>query len=371
MEDHPANQGNANQGNANQIPAAEVVPEQLTPPVTVPPIVIQQPGGNRLLRFVATIGWTGFFIAGLMLISQYVLLGEYFDTTGGIQEKYHSLEKFAGNKVAIITVKGMIVSGEGYVKRQIERVRQDDSVKAVVVRVDSPGGTVTGADYIFHHLTKLRDEREIPLVVSMGSMATSGGYYVAMAVGDQPKSIYAEPTTTTGSIGVMIPHYDISGLLARFDVKDDTIATHPRKEMLSMTKPMTDDHRQLLEAYLNEAFERFKSIVKKGRPAFRENEAKLDELATGEVFTANQALQHGLIDEIGFEEDAIDRVIELAGLDKDNTQVVRYEAPFSLFGLSAASSGARSSQLEQLLEMGTPRAYYLWTQLPPLLRLPQ
>jgi len=142
-------------------------------------------------------------------------------------------------------------------------------------------------------------------------VAASGGYYVAMAVGDQQRSIYAEPTTTTGSIGVLIPHYDLSGLLARFDVKDDTLATHPRKEMLSMTKPMTDEQRELVKIYMNEAFTRFKEMIKGGRPSFRTDEAALDTLATGEVFTANQAKERGLIDEIGFIEDAIDRVIEM------------------------------------------------------------
>ena len=97
--------------------------------------------------------------------------------------------KFADNKVAIISISGVIMSGEGYVKNQIDRARDDSSVKAVVVRLDSPGGTVTGSDYIFHHLDKLRQEKGIPLVVSMGSIATSGGYYVSMAVGEQEKSI--------------------------------------------------------------------------------------------------------------------------------------------------------------------------------------
>ncbi len=125
------------------------------------------------------------------------------------------------------------MEGDGFVKRQIDRVRKDAQVKAVVVRIDSPGGTVTGSDYIYHHLKKLREDRSLPLVVSMGSIAASGGYYIAMAVGDQEKSIFAEPTTTTGSIGVIVPHYDLSGLMARYDVRDDSISSHPRKQILS------------------------------------------------------------------------------------------------------------------------------------------
>ena len=106
---------------------------------------------------------------------------------------------------------------ESFAKKQIDQVRDDNHVKAVVLRVDSPGGTVTGSDYIYHHLKKLAEERQIPMVVSMGSVAASGGYYVAMAAGEKENTIYAEPTTWTGSIGVIIPHYDLTGLLEKLE----------------------------------------------------------------------------------------------------------------------------------------------------------
>jgi protease-4 len=331
------------------------------------PTVILQTGTGLTIRVLAFVGWVGFATCGLLLIGQYAALSDYFDTTDGISEKYHSGAKFGRDKIAVISVNGVIVSGDGYVRRQIDRVRKDKNVKAVVLRVESPGGTVTGADYILHYLKKLRDERKLPIVVSMGSIATSGGYYVSMAVGGQERSIYAEPTTTTGSIGVIIPHYDISGLLERFDVKDDSLMTHPRKDMLSMTKPITEDHRKILQDYLNEAFTRFKSIVKEGRPVFREDASELDKLATGQVFTARQAEANGLIDQIGFIEDAIDRAAELADLDMAKTRVVQYPRPLTLFSLGLIRSEEQPSAWHQVLEGSTPRAYYLWTSLPPLL----
>ena len=205
-------------------------------------------------------------LCGILLIGQFFALHDYFDTSGGITERFHSGAKFGGKKVAILAVQGVIVESDGFVKRQIDRIRADQDVRAIVLRVDSPGGAVTASDYLYHHLKKLRQERKIPLVVSMGGMATSGGYYVAMAVGDQKDSIFAEPTTTTGSIGVIIPHFDLSGLLARFDIKDDSIATHPRKEMLSMTKPITDEQRRLLQTHIDDSFQRFKEVVRDGRP---------------------------------------------------------------------------------------------------------
>ena len=328
------------------------------------PIIIQTHGTFH--RILGWVGWAGFLLCAIMLVGYVSTFYEYFNTTAGIYEKYHSGAKFGSDKIAIIDVSGVIMEGEGFVKKQIDMIRDDDDVKAVVLRVDSPGGTVTGADYIFHHLKKLKKERNLKLVVSMGSIAASGGYYVSMAVGDEPKSIYAEPTTTTGSIGVIVPHYDISKLLERFDVRDDSIASHPRKQMLSMTKRLSDEDRQIVQSYVMESFERFKDIVKEGRPAFRENETPLVELATGEIFTAGQAKKRGLVDEIGFIEDAIERAAELAGLDAKKARVVHYQRPPTLFefpGLSARSA-ASNNPLASLLELNAPRAWYLATSWP-------
>jgi protease-4 len=326
-------------------------------------------------RFWSFIGWMGFFVTGLICIGLLVAFADYFDTSNGVEEKFVSGDKTGQDKIAIITVSGVIMEGEGYVKNQIDRVREDKNVKAIVLRVDSPGGTVSGSDYMFHHLKKLRDEKSLPLVVSMGSMAASGGYYVSMAVGDKPDTIFAEPTCTTGSIGVMIPHYDISKLMERFDVKDDSLATHPRKLMLSMTKEMTPEERELIMSHINDMFDRFKSIVKEGRPHFAANPADLDKLATGEIFTADKALENKLIDKIGFQEEAIDRALELASLSKDKTRVVRYKKPItfsdSLLSGRASGSHAAANSLTALLELSTPRAWFLCTSLPSLITSPR
>jgi protease IV len=354
--------------------AAPRAPAPAAPAHALPPQVIVHIAPHRWQRISLWVAWTGFVVCGLLLLSQSAGLNDYFDTSHGIQERYHSGDKIAADKIAVIDVSGVIISGDGFVKHQIDRVREDDNVRAVIVRIDTPGGTVTGSDYIFHHLRKLREEKKIPLVVSMGSLATSGGYYVAMAVGDQPQAIYAEPTTTTGSIGVMIPHYDLSGLLDRLDVKDDSLATHPRKLILSMTRPMTDDHRQVLEGYLSESFERFKKVVHYGRPALRNDEGKLEhngrDLATGEIFTAEKAKQFGLVDELGFLEEAIGRAAELAKLDPQHVRIVEFRRPATLVdSLIGIGMSAQSGQSEywSLLERSAPRAYYLWTSLPPLL----
>ncbi|MHB8862351.1 MAG: signal peptide peptidase SppA [Pirellulaceae bacterium] len=349
-------------------------PGAVSPPITGEPLSWPRPPRPRR-RLLTWIGWIGFLVCGVMLISQWSARQDYFDVTEGIHERFHSGAEQGRDKVAVITVRGVILDGDGFVKRQIDRVRKDPRVKAVVVRIESPGGTVTGSDYIYHHLKKLREERQLPLVVSMGSIAASGGYYIAMAVGDQEKSIFAEQTSTTGSIGVIVPHYDLSGLLARYDVREDSISSHPRKQILSMTRTMSEDDRALIQAYVNESFEHFKEIVKSGRPKLRQAdstyvnglEADGRDLATGEIFTAPQAKRHGLIDEIGFIEDAIDRAVELAGLEADHVRVVQYRRPTSLLDLvGIAEASEPDFPLSALLEISAPRAFYLATSLPPL-----
>lgn len=344
------------------------------PPPAPPTVIVQANSGGRLVRLISLIGWAGFLLCAFTLIGQFSAQTEYFDTSEGIKEHFHSRSKTATDKIAIISVSGVIMEGDGFVKRQIDRIREDDQVRAVVVRIDTPGGTVTGSDYILHHLNKLRTEKKIPLIVSMGSMATSGGYYIAMAVGDQKQAIYAEPTTTTGSIGVIIPHYDISGFLERWDIKDDSIASHERKQMLSMTRELNPEHREIIQGYVNESFLRFKQKVKQGRSVFRDGSDDLidkktgTDLATGEMFTAQQAKRYQLIDEIGFLDEAIDRAIELAKIDSKEVRVVHFKRPTSLLSITGlAQQSTTGDRLQTLLELSAPRAYYLTTSLPPLI----
>ncbi len=343
--------------------------------------VILQPRGTTLLKLFAFTGWalaTGFLVGMLVLWGGH---NEYFDNSQGITEQFHSGNPNATSKVAVLHVSGVIMTGEGYVRAQIDRIREDSSIKAVVLRIDSPGGTVTGSDYIHHHLKQLiRDRKaidgiDLPVVVSMGSMAASGGYYVAMAAGDQ-QAIYAEPTTTTGSIGVIIPHYDLSGLMKQHGVKDDSIKSHPRKQMLSITREMRDEDREILQEYVNQSFNRFKKIVLEGRPDLPESE--LDKLATGEIFTATQAKESGLVDEIGFIEEAILRAATKADLlseqdKKDGSymsvRVVEYSRPENLAEiLGVAQAGGAPVGMEALFDISSPRAYYLATSLPTLVR---
>lgn len=286
-----------------------------------------------------------------------------------LQESYHSLARGGRHKVAIINLEGMITDGEGFIKRQIDQVREDKNVKAAVLRVNSPGGTIGGSDYIYHHLREMLDERDIPLVVSMGMIAASGGYYVSMAVGDTPDTIFAEPTTFTGSIGVIMPHYDLSGLMDEWKISEDSISSHPLKNAGSFTKPMTPEEREIFQGLVNDGFERFKEVVKSGRPKFRKDPEALDQVATGQIFTTQQAVANGLVDGEGFIEIAIERAAELAGLDPEDTKAIKYKQRLGLFEeLLVARAGrmprGQTFDFSLLSEAATPRAYYLTTWLP-------
>lgn len=339
------------------------------PPTQIAPtqIIVQQPP-TMFGRF----GKLLFVVIGICVLVIFSLMAQYrdyFTPPDQPRERFHSLSRTASKKIAIIRIEGPILDTDDYVKKQIDRVREDDSVVAVVARINSPGGTVTASDYLHHHLRKLVQDRNLPLVVSMGSICASGGYYVAMAVGPAEDTIFAERATWTGSIGVIIPHYDISGLLARMDVEDDSVTSGDLKAMASPTRPMTPEERAVLQQLVTESFESFKSIVLDGRPELKDNPEDLAEISTGRIFTAQQALDRGLVDQIGFIEEALQRAANLAQVDIDDVRAVQYDRPPSVLGALLGENDlsmpqAQGLNLKGLLELTTPRAYYLWTWLP-------
>jgi protease IV len=341
-----------------------VVAEAVLPSPPQPPRRQSRGFGSLLTVFLLLA------FGGSLLLNIVLLVADFsFETERRVREKYFSHSRTAANKVAILTIQGVILgSEEGFVKREIDQAIKDKSVKAVVLRVDSPGGTVSGSDYYYHHLAKLAKEREIPIVVSMGSEAASGGYYVSMAVGSNSDSIYAEPTTWTGSIGVIIPHYNLVGLMEHVGVKQDAVTSGPLKGMGAMTKTMTEEERRLFQALVDDGFARFKEVIRQGRPRFQQHPEELDKLATGQIYTADQAKRNGLVDRIGYIEDAVDRAIELAGLDADNVRVVKYQAEFGLFETVLGMQSRRPGfDLASLLDASAPRAFYLSTRLPPMI----
>jgi protease-4 len=346
--------------------AAPIVPAQM---VVERPIHFGPPPRPGFFRWLFSRGVTVALMISLIAnLSMYTMFHSYFQTGTALEEKFVEGDWRSPDKIAVITVDGAILDGEGFVKSQIDQVRQDEHVKAVVLRVDSPGGSVTASDQLYHELKKLREERKLPMVVSMGGIAASGGYYVAMAVGDEKDSIFVEPTTWTGSIGVIIPHYNVANLMKEWNVENDSVKSHPLKDLGSFTKQMTEEERGILQALVDDSFVRFKDIIKAGRPKFRDNPADLDKLATGQVFTAKQALENGLADKEGFLAAAVERAAELANIRAPEVRLVKYQRMMKLtdvfLGPTAATS--RYEDLATLLDLSTPRAYYMSSWLPPL-----
>ena len=358
------------------INVAKVVSAQYAgPPTTearLPQRIILEQQGKTLRRILFLL----LLIAlGISVMFNFGLLAQYHSYVQTDPQMTEFLEagNFAANeKIAIIDVDGTILQGEGFIKKQIDRVRKDDQVKGIVVRVNSPGGTVTASHYIYHHLKELRSEKEangesFPMVVSMGGVAASGGYYISMAVGDAPDVIFAESTTWTGSVGVVIPSYDISGFLNDHQIVDRSYVSGKFKQMGSFTQKQTPEEKEKLQELVDESFLGFLEVVSYGRPKMSADETAMTEVKTGQIFTAQQALRLGMVDRIGFLEDAVNRVAELAGMDEGQYRVVRYEQPKGfLDGAFSMNDFPFPATRVKRFEWTTPRAYYLATWLPEI-----
>lgn len=233
----------------------------------------------------------------------------------------------AQQEVAVVPLVGDIDEAAARrVERCFNRLQDDKDVKAVVVEIDSPGGTVTAADEIYQRIRRFKRDRAakgLPnqVIVSMKSMATSGGYYAACA-GDY---VFAEPTTLTGNIGVLMPRYNFSALMEKHGVEETTIVSTGAKfkNAGSPFRPETEQDQRYLQALADSAFTRFKKVVTDGRGS--KLTGKPDELFSGRVFVANEAKDAGLVDDIGYPHDAYKYAATQAGLSEPN--VVRYEEP--------------------------------------------
>lgn len=293
-------------------------------------------------------------------VSMYSAYKEYFSASEGPSEKYHSGEKLSADRLAIIRVSGMISPPfTGKILKAIDKAREDDKVKGVLLAVNSPGGFVSDSHQIYHKLKRLSEKK--PIFVSMGSMAASGGYYIAMGAGEQGK-LFAEPTTWTGSIGVIIPHYEISGLAEKIGIKSAPLKTGEFKDTLTPFRELTERERDLWTNIMNQSFDQFLQVIDDGRSNL--NLEQIKELATGQIYTAKDAKANGLIDEIGFEDDALKALQNKVGLTK--ARVVTYEYPKSLAEVLIGSAQADDplAQWRVLLESTVPRAMYFCSWAP-------
>lgn len=251
------------------------------------------------------------------------------------------------------------------IREQLDAARRDSRIQGLLLRIDSPGGGATASDLIYSEILRFKREREIPVVAHFLGMAASGGYYVAMAADE----IVAEPTTVTGSIGVIFSGVNVSGLMKRWGIEDQTLTSGRYKDAGSMFRPQTDDERAILQSVIDDLYERFRSVVDAGRPNL--SREQVDVLADGRLYSASQALESGLVDHVGDIEEAVSRLSERAGADR--AVVVSYHRPRewrrNLYTRSSLPKPRVDGPppFQALLERVTPGFFYLWpgaSQLP-------
>lgn len=206
-----------------------------------------------------------------------------------------------------ILTEGKIVSSDSPVLELLNKVEQQ-KIKALVVRINSPGGTVGASQELFGELRRLAQKHQVKVVASMGDVAASGGVYVAMAA----DYIVAQPGTVTGSIGVLIKSGNVHKLMHKLGIATHTIKSGQYKDILGMDKPLTEEERALLQTTTDDTHEQFIQAVAEQR---RLPVAQVKTFADGRIFTGRQALALGLVDELGGLQRAIEKARELAGLD--------------------------------------------------------
>ncbi len=238
----------------------------------------------------------------------YVSFGDYMDYASG--KKLQS----GSDKIAVIYAQGEILYGEGnqnvigqgIINRALKRARESESVKAIVLRVNSPGGSALTSDIIWREMELAKKEK--PVVVSMGNVAASGGYYIAVGA----DKIFAEPTTITGSIGVFGTIPNISELAKNIGINAEQVGTNKNAIDYSLFEPLDSNFRNLIQEGIEDTYETFLERVSEGRKI---TIAEADSLAQGRVWSGVDAKANGLIDELGSLEDAINEAAKLAELE--------------------------------------------------------
>lgn len=275
------------------------------------------------------------------------------------------------DKVLLVEVSGVISSADSDglferpnmvadIKEQLNRAADDKKVKAVVLRINSPGGTVTASDIIYHELRTFKQKRKIPVIASIMDVGASGGYYVAMGA----DKVVVHPSSVTGSLGVIMMTMNARGLLEKIGLEATTVKSGPNKDMGSPFRAMTDEERVIFQRLITGFYERFLAVIHEGRRNLTPDEIR--KLADGRVYTGEQATALGLTDAVGYLDDAIELAKREAGLTE--ARIVTYRRPgeyrnniYSKFmGGEGGLAALAHLDLMALFRGGTPQFMYLW-----------
>ncbi|MCO6436621.1 MAG: signal peptide peptidase SppA [Phycisphaerae bacterium] len=277
----------------------------------------------------------------------------------------------ARDKIALVDVSGVIMNndrpqffgeGEQPVSRlleQLQRARDDAAVKAVILRINSPGGSVVASQLMYAEIADFRRTGK-PVVAMLMDVAASGGYYIACACDE----IIAQPATVTGSIGVIMQTVDLSGTMAKIGMEADAITSGSFKDAGSPFRGLRPEERALFQSIVNDMYQQFVHVVDVGRPNL--DEARVRTLADGRVYSAPQALEAGLIDRISTMREAIASVKQRIGAER--ITLVRYSRPTEFtpnYYAAAPTPGSGEVNLLKLdlgslSALSTPRFMYLW-----------
>jgi protease-4 len=298
-----------------------------------------------------------------ILINLWFILDPLSYSPPRIAEQHLTGDKGAGDRIAVINFTGTISPPftERWLK-QIKQASEDESVKGVVMAIDSPGGFVADSHQLLREIQKMAKVK--PVYVAMKRIAASGGYYIAMGIGEQGR-IFAEPTTWTGSIGVIIPRFNATDLVQKIGIKSEPLVTGPLKDTLNPFREMTDQENQVWAAIMNDAFDRFVSVIDTGRAPL--DDAAIRKLATGQIYTANQALENHLVDEIGYVEDAVTAIAKQLQLTSYDAFEYR-STPGLVDSLIGSKASAAEAFTDQILQASVPKAMYYasWNPWVPL-----
>lgn len=283
--------------------------------INVPLLVIKEVAVSKQRDWLVGLVIAGVTILLIILLVAYISHKQAYD---GVNISSR------GEKVAVIELLGPIYDSRKIV-RQFQQFGEHKSVKAIVFRIDSPGGVVAAAQEIYEAVKRVRNKGK-PVVVSMGSLAASGGYYVACGA----DTIMANPGTTTGSIGVIAEFLNMRKLLDNVGIKFEVVKSGRYKDTGSPFRELTPADRRYLQSWVDDAFQQFVDVVALERNLPRENVLRL---ADGRVFTGKQALEQGLVDLLGDYEEAIDLAAKLGGIQGKPTIVKERRRRITFFDL--------------------------------------
>ncbi len=304
-----------------------------------------------------------------LLAPQGCITVNLLEPPGPVQEV--QLSGSGDSKVLLLDLSGVISSQEkdGFLpqpnllatfKEELTKASKDEKIKAVVLRINSPGGTVNASDILYHELKLFKANKQVPVIASMMDVAASGGYYLAMAT----DAIFVHPSTVTGSIGVIMLTINAKGLLEKVCVEASAITSGPRKDMGSPFRTMTPDERAIFQGVIDSFYQRFLSVVQEGRPQLSADQIKT--LADGRIYSGEQAKAAGLVDDIGYLDEAIELAKKNAGLTEARIVTYRRHGEYQnniysrVFGSGSGLSSLASMDLLSIVRGGSPQFMYLW-----------